>query len=138
MKIKIDGVPGFNATYDLDMTYFTMRELHTVKTIAGVRAGEMSEAITAGDNDLMVAFAVIAVGRSGKTIHPDLLWDARSGTITVIADDVPEDEDPNPTVQQTPSSSSTTEDPKPHSSETSSDDSAVSPEDDPSLTGTPV
>jgi hypothetical protein len=81
-KLKIAGVPPLDGDYDLDISAFTNRELHTIKEIAGVRAGELKAAMEASDNDLVVAFAVIVLRRAGKQVHPDQLWDAELGAIS--------------------------------------------------------
>lgn len=72
---------------------FTNRELHTIKKVAGVRAGEMQAAMEAGDNDLTIAMALIAVQRTGAA-RPTLdeLWDLPVDAISVDAGE----EDPTP------------------------------------------
>ena len=81
--ITIEGVPGYNGEYPLDITYFTNRELHLIKKVSGVRAGELTEAFNAGDNDLMVAVAAIAIQRhTHKDVNVDALWDAEAGKFT--------------------------------------------------------
>lgn len=80
-KIIIEGVPPWDGTYELDESYFTNRELHTIKKVAGVRAGELADAFQAGDSDIVIALAVIAAARQGTTIPPDDLWDAKAGAI---------------------------------------------------------
>ena len=63
---------------------FTNRELHIIKQIAGVRAGELFDAIEGGDNDVIVALAHIAVRRK-NTARPSLdeLWEMEAGEIVV-------------------------------------------------------
>jgi hypothetical protein len=70
---------------------FTNRELHAIKQITGVRAGEMQDALEAGDSDMIVALAHIAVRRSGAN-RPSLddLWDLEAGAIDMT---LPEDEE---------------------------------------------
>lgn len=79
-------------TYDVTPP-FTNRELHLIKQIAGVRAGELFDAIEAGDNDVLVALAHIAV-RRGDTARPSLdeLWDLPAGEIT--AEEIEDEPDP--------------------------------------------
>lgn len=88
IAITITGVNGYDGEYplDLDEHFFTNGELKDIKLMTGVRGGELMEAFSAGDNDLVVAFAVIAIRRSGKVIQPDVLWNAEAGCI-VFADD---------------------------------------------------
>lgn len=75
---------------------FTNRELHLIKQIADVRAGEMFEALERGDNDVLVALAHIAVRRTGGT-QPSLdrLWDLPAGDISLVMPD--DDGEPDPT-----------------------------------------
>lgn len=79
-KLIIEGIPGADGTYDADLTYFTNRELHEIKKQTGLRAGDLMDAFEAGDNDVVVAFALVALGRLGKAALADLLWDAPAGT----------------------------------------------------------
>lgn len=83
--LRIDGVPPFDGDYEFDTT-FTNQELHLIKQETGVRAGELVEALLAGDTDLVVAIAAILLRRSGKgdprTTLP-LLWEATVGLITL-------------------------------------------------------
>lgn len=86
--IRIEGVPPWDGDYPLDVAYFTNRELHLIKQIADVRAGELQDEFARGNNDLVVAIAVIASARNGKTIPVDDLWDAPAGKITLEEDAV--------------------------------------------------
>lgn len=81
--LTVAGIAGLDGTYDLDLGKFQNEELHTIKKITGVRAGELEDAIQAGDNDLMVAFAVIALRRAGRQVDASHLWKADVGAITV-------------------------------------------------------
>jgi hypothetical protein len=77
---------------------FTNRELHIIKQVAGVRAGQLFEAMEAGDSDLLVALAHIAIRRM-KLNRPSLdeLWDLPAGDITVGAEEETVDAaDPTP------------------------------------------
>lgn len=66
MKLTIKGVEVFDGEYELDLTRgYTGNELHFIKKMSGVRLGEIQEAAAAGDYDLMIALAVIAVWRDG-------------------------------------------------------------------------
>lgn len=85
-KLTIAGIAPFDGDYDLDIGTFTNRELHTIKQISGVRAGEFKEATQAGDNDLLVAFTVIVLQRAGKKVEADQIWDADLGTVTITPD----------------------------------------------------
>src|SRR3954469_25042893 len=81
--LTVAGIAGLDGSYDLDLGKFQNEELHTIKKITGVRAGELEDAIQAGDNDLMVAFAGIALRRAGRQVDASHLWKADVGSITV-------------------------------------------------------
>jgi len=86
-KLIIEKLPPYDGSYPLDVGAFTGRELHTIKQISGVRAGELASAFEAADYDLVVAFTVIVLQRAGKTVNPDDILDAEIGSITVEMDD---------------------------------------------------
>lgn len=94
-RIVIKGVPGFDGEYPLDLSeqWFNNAELHIIKRISGVRVAELSEALEAGDNDLLIAFAIAAVRRSEKFQKHDLakfeelLWEADGGSIDFVVED---------------------------------------------------
>lgn len=85
IAVTIENVFGADGRYEIDAEYFTNRELHQIKQISGIRAGELGEAIDAGDSDLLVALAVVALARHGKTVPVDVLWDANAGRIAIEA-----------------------------------------------------
>jgi hypothetical protein len=91
--IVLTGIPGFDGSYEIDFGRFTNRELHMIKQLAGVRLGELSDAFAAGDNDVLLAIAKIAVKRAGKDIPDDLLWEAEMGSITFDVSDLEEDDE---------------------------------------------
>ncbi len=81
--ITLAGIhPSYDGAYVLDLSdSFSYGELHTIKEIAGVRVGELDDAMTAGDSDVIVALAKIAVDRSGNTIPVAVLMGATAGGI---------------------------------------------------------
>lgn len=129
-RIKLDGIPPYDGEYDLDASYFTNRELHTIKTLSGIRAGELEEAFAASDSDLIVALCVIALQRAGITPIVDRIWDAPAGSMTLIGDDSEADEDPTAGTPVEPPSA-------PGSSGAASTISTEPPASDPSPTGPP-
>lgn len=128
-RIIIKDIAGYNGEYDFDASYFTNKELHIIKKIANVRAGEIQEAFQARDSDLIVAFAAIALERNGKAWHEQVLWNAKFGSIEIEFADAEEDADP-PTSGPEESSSENK-----LSSGPSSDDDSVSQENGLSRTG---
>lgn len=130
-KIVIKGVPPYDGEYPIDFETLTMGELHTIKRVSGVRAGEFNEALAAGDSDLVVAFALVAMERSGKDVDERVLWSAEAGSIEVEIADRSEEDDAGPpalAASSPPANSGA-------SSEPTSDENL---ETDPSFTGAPV
>lgn len=140
-KLIISEISGINGEYDADVSYFTNRELHEIKKSTGLRAGEFGEAFDEGDNDILVAFAVVMLKRAGVQGAETAIWDAKSGNISF---DFTEDEaaaeaalpldrpqsSESPTAEETSADSNNSGD----SSPTSSDP----PESDPNPTGEPT
>lgn len=83
MKVVIDNIPPWNGEWPLADFYFTNRELHRIKQISGLRAGELIEALDANDSAAYVGVAVVALERAGKNIDPDEFWDAPVGSISL-------------------------------------------------------
>lgn len=136
MRITIEGVLGASGEYEMDESYFTNRELHTIKQIAGVRAGELSDAISAGDSDLIVALAAITLERNGKKVPVDMLWDAPAGKIMIEA--TPSDGEGDALPPETPSGNAESDAAKSAPSGASSKPSGVPQASDRSPTGTPA
>lgn len=95
-KFVVTGIPAFNGDYPVDISSFTMRELQIIKRMSGVRAGELEEAFKAGDTDLLLAIAVIAVRRNGKQweAFEKLAWESDVASITFEGEEVAEEADP--------------------------------------------
>lgn len=78
--LDVHGLGPIDGEYAFDMEEimgsFTYRELHKIKQIAGVRAGEIEDALVAGDSDVNLAFAIIILTRHGRRFNEDVLWDA--------------------------------------------------------------
>lgn len=135
MRFTIAGMLAYDGSYelDLDASPYTMRELHWIKQIAGVRLNEFESATVAGDSDVLIALVVIALVRAGKIPKEQVpetverLYDAQAGQITVEADEddaVPPDS-PSPSEPESePGSNANTT----SSSETSNGIGDVSPE----------
>ena len=94
-KIVITGVPGLDGEYPLDMT-FTHRDFRTIKQVSGVRANEVMDAINAGDLDIIVALAEIAMRRANKHHSIEDVWDAEAGSVTLDVTDEELNENPPP------------------------------------------
>ena len=134
-RIVIDGIPPYDGEYPLDLSYFTNRELHTIKKVSGVRAGELLEAFAGGDQDVFVGFTVVAIQRkNGGEVDIDKLWDADAAKISFVGD-TPEVEDTSPPEFAPVANGSS--DGKPRSSGLTSDESLATPVSVPLLIGTP-
>lgn len=127
-KIVIKGVPPYDGEYPIDFETLTMGELHTLKRVAGVRVGEIGDALAAGDSDVVVAFALIAMQRAGKEVDEQAIWKATIDSISVEIADRGDAVPPAGAASEPPTSSGS-------SSEPPSDEN---PENDPSFTGVPV
>ena len=86
-NLTVQGLGSLDGSYEFDDSRFTMGDFRTIKRIAGVRAGELTDALAAGDTDLMVAIAVIALERNGKHGAEDVLWTADVGQISLTLGD---------------------------------------------------
>lgn len=82
-QLTIEGVFGADGVYEFDFNArpFTNGDLHLIKTVAGVRAGQLEEAMREGDNDMLVAMALIVLERNGKTVPAEALWSAEVGAL---------------------------------------------------------
>lgn len=93
-KFVVEGIPAFNGDYPIDIRSFTMRELQIIKRMSGVRAGELAEAFEAGDTDVLLAIAVIAVRRNGKDWESfeRIAWESDLSAITFVGGEEAADE----------------------------------------------
>lgn len=132
---KLDGEYPCNLTSMLlESTPHTLtnREGHRVKVMSGVRAGELWEAMSAGDNDVLLALAAVVLTRAGKDFEEDMLWDAPmgSGVAFEVEEREEEADEEDPPAEES-------EPPEPDGGETSSSETSDLPESDQSGTGTP-
>jgi len=106
-KLIVNGLGRpFDGEYEFDVTgmltlghpdCLTNREGHRVKGMTGLRMGEFTDAVKAGDTDVIVALAAVVLARHGKQIDEDLLWDAPIGSgITIVPEEVPDEGDALP------------------------------------------
>lgn len=140
---KIDIKVGnglIDGSYDLDLSYFTLGELHKIKKESGIVGGQLGAAIEDGDTDAVVMLAYIALLRAEKRLpNADLLWQAKAGEILIdFSGDAQETEEdislPPVSGRGEPPVSDAEQ---AASGPTSSDESAL-PAADPSPTGVPV
>lgn len=103
------GCDPYTGNYSIDLAQpFTTGELNIIKTISGVRAMEIPDALRAGDSDLIVAFAVVALARAGKVnrrqapMAAEVLWEAPAGSLRFEPD--ASDGDASPPDEAQPSS----------------------------------
>lgn len=73
--ILIMSIDGQDYPIDGDLT---PRELGYVKRLSGVRAGELEDALGAGDVEVIVALAMIAARRAGQSPDENQLLDGKA------------------------------------------------------------
>lgn len=96
--LRIEGIhPTVDGDYPISISEFTNRDWNDLKRIAKVRVLELKEAFEKGDTDLFVAFAVVALRHAGKVVVEDMLWDAKSGKLSLVVGDEEEVDDLPPT-----------------------------------------
>lgn len=96
MRVVIKNVPPYDGEYPLDLSHMTVREVSTIKRISGYTPTEWEAAGERGDIDVIVAFAVVALTRSGRflpKVNEDVLWDSDVGRIDIEEDEA-DDVDP--------------------------------------------
>ena len=136
-RFRVTGVPPYDGEYEISLEqFFNGDELHFIKKRSGVRAGELEEAFRAGDYDVILGIAVIAMERAGVTVDPDVIWKAQLGKIEFIAD---EEADAGPPASTPPPANDERRsgDEKPGSSGDSSRPTGAPPANDLSRTGIP-
>lgn len=74
---------------------FTYREMGRIKTLTGIRAGEIEDALLAGDTDVIVAMSQIAAERAGDAAPIEALESLDFGAIRVEVE-----EDPTPAAEE--------------------------------------
>lgn len=84
----------------------TNRELHRIKVMSGVRAGELEDALVAFDNDVLVALAAVVLTRHGKVVDEEKLWDAPAGSGLRLEIGERDEDDPPVVPAETPDSAS--------------------------------
>lgn len=126
-KLVIEGIEPYDGTYEFALDGFTNRELHRIKKLTGLRAGEFEDAFSALDNDMVVAFAVITLERNGHTVKDDILWDAPAGGIRLEFSEEEVEDDSPPGQAASPTSSGD-----------ASQSSSETPENGQSPTGSPL
>jgi hypothetical protein len=112
----------------------TNRELHRIKKMTGILAGDLMDAINNSDMDASVALTAVILERKGKVFQDDWLWDAPMGAgLTFEIHKVKEEELPpqSDAPKSTPTGASET------SGGVPSEPSSESPENDQSGTGSP-
>lgn len=100
--VHIEGIAPYDGDWELDPERFTNSDLRTIKKISGLRPPEVMEALYSDDVELVVAFAVIALDKAGKRPDERILWDAKTGKISLVFDEEEAEDDADPP-SQTPS-----------------------------------
>lgn len=134
-KLIITGISPYDGEYDFDILELigslTNRELHRVKLMSGIRAGELFDSLKAGDTDLIIALAVVELTRRGRRVDEDAFWDAPAlGGVTLDIAEREDDEDP-----PAEAAIGDTDSPKPNGGESSKEPSDKDQASSPSPTG---
>lgn len=132
IKIVLTDLKPYDGEYPLEIETLTMNDLRTVKRLSGVRAGEIGDALGANDTDVILALAVVAADRAGKTLSEEKLWNAQFGSIKLIIDEGAEE---GADAEVPPAVEPQTTGPPGNGGESSNPVSATSPESPPSSTG---
>ena len=75
-KLVLKDVDPYSGSYEIPAGGWTNRELHYIRQHSGVRAGEINEALKAGDAGVLVAMAAVLLQRNGfPEVNIDALWD---------------------------------------------------------------
>lgn len=102
--------------YPLDIAEFTGRECGVIKSVGHVKGvNEIPDALDAGDLEVIVALAVVAMRRAGVRVNPETLLDGKAGTIKIGLAETEEEGGDRPTMTEatadtgTPASPESTE-----------------------------
>ncbi len=80
----------------------TNRELHRIKTLTGLVASRLFDAINEGDMDAELGVAAVVLDRNGKVFQDDWLWDAPMGSGMRFEVDASEEEEDVPPPSDVP------------------------------------
>lgn len=114
-KFVVTKLGRFDGEYPIDVGSFTMREFQIIKRMSGVRAGELEDAFAAGDTDVILAIAVIAVRRSGGPweAFERAAWESEIGAIEFVSEEEEPAADAVPLTLTPPPAPSSSSDEKP-------------------------
>jgi hypothetical protein len=103
-RFIISGILPYDGEYELDLAYFTNREWHLIRNIAGVYPPDLMYALAQRDAGCIVALGLIVLDREGhEDVERDLLWDAPAGKMTLDLTP-PEEEGGSPLAEKIDSS----------------------------------
>lgn len=84
-KLLIQGLQPYDGEYELELSGLTNRDYHRIKQLSGVRAGELPEAMKAGDIGVFVAVTEMILKRNGfPEVNVDALWDAPEDCFQIL------------------------------------------------------
>lgn len=88
MVFQIRGIPPYDGEYTLNGG-LKADELRLIKRVSGVRGGEIEAALEAGDYDVVVALAMIAVQRArpDDRVRQEPFDKSEIGAIDVVGDE---------------------------------------------------
>lgn len=132
-RITIDNLQPYDGQYDVPPE-LTLRELHTIKRISGLRPNEFGEAFDKGDTDIVLALALIGLERAGHIVNEDMLWDSQTGRIRI---DFSVDDDAGPPPKTGDAAGEKPSEPNASSGASGNGTGDTPPASDQSSTGTP-
>lgn len=104
-RIYIKGLGPIDGEYDMPED-FNLGELFFIEQTAGIKAGELNEAIKGGSVGLLTCMVSIALKRAGFDVPMGVLWAAKDENIDVkTIDEQDEDEDAGRPLASTPTPS---------------------------------
>jgi hypothetical protein len=78
LVVNLKDFHPYTGSYTVDLNQLTNRDYHDIKRLAGCTPPEIEAALERGDMDMMVAFTIIALRKSGQfpQVDEDAVWDA--------------------------------------------------------------
>ena len=97
LVVNLKDFHPYTGSYTVDLTTLSNRDYHDIKRLAGYTPPEIASALERGDMDMMVAFTIIALRKSGlfPVIDEEAVWDATADKFDMDAT-VPELDDADP------------------------------------------
>ena len=88
LVVNLKDFHPYTGSYTVDLNALTNRDYHDIKRLADCTPPEIEAALERGDMDMMVAFTIIALRKSGQfpQVDEDAVWDATAEKFELDAD----------------------------------------------------